>query len=201
MIMQKEEKEATAYHEAGHALVAYHLEKADPIHKITIIPRGQALGLTSFLPDADRLSLDKEFLLAKITVALGGRAAEEIILHDFSTGVESDIKNATDIAYQMICKWGMSDKLGALSIPQGDSGNFLAIDYNAEEPVSEEMQQIVDNEVQTLILNCYAKAVSILTEKKNQLKALAEALIEKETLTLDQVNDLLNIPATDPITS
>ena len=200
MIMQQEEKEATAYHEAGHALVAYHLEKADPIHKITIIPRGQALGLTSFLPDADRLSLDKEFLLAKITTALGGRAAEELVLNDFSTGVESDIKNATDIAYQMICKWGMSDQLGALAITQGDSGNFLAIDYNAEEPVSEEMQQIVDDEVHSMIRTCYSKAVSILSEKKNQLKALAEALIEKETLTLDQVNDLLKGPATDPIT-
>ena len=200
MIMQQEEKEATAYHEAGHALVAYHLEKADPIHKITIIPRGQALGLTSFLPDADRLSLDKEFLLAKITTALGGRAAEELVLNDFSTGVESDIKNATDIAYQMICKWGMSDQLGALAITQGDSGNFLAIDYNAEEPVSEEMQQIVDDEVHSMIRTCYAKAISILSEKKNQLKTLAEALIEKETLTLDQVNDLLKGPATDPIT-
>jgi len=201
MIMQKEEKEAIAYHEAGHALVAYHLENADPIHKITIIPRGQALGLVSFLPEADRLSLDKELLLTKITVALGGRAAEEIVLKDFSTGVEVDIKNATDIAYQMICKWGMSERLGALSIPQGDSGNFLAIDYNAEEPVSEETQQIVDDEVQALIGNCYNKAVSILTDKKNHLKVLAEALIEKETLTLEQVNDLMRTPAADPSTS
>ncbi|MCP4753477.1 MAG: ATP-dependent zinc metalloprotease FtsH [Proteobacteria bacterium] len=199
MIMQDEEKEATAYHEAGHALVAFHLEGTDPIHKITIIPRGHSLGLTSFLPEMDRLSMDKETLLGKITVALGGRAAEELSLDDYSTGIEGDLKSATNIAYQMICKFGMSEKLGALSIPQGDSGNFLAIDYNAEEPVSEEIQQIVDSEVQNLLQKCYGKAKTILSEHKDQLQSLAELLIEMETVNLDQLKELFNVsPSESP---
>lgn len=192
LIMKDEDKEATAFHEAGHALVAYYLEDADPIHKITIIPRGQALGLVSFLPERDRLSMDKKGLIAKITVALGGRAAEDLILNDFSTGVEVDLKQATNIAYQMICSWGMSEKLGALSIPLGDSGNFLAMDYNAEDPASEEIQQIVDEEVHDLVQSSYLKAKGILTEYQDQLKALAKKLIEVETLSLAELKELLS---------
>ncbi len=190
MIMQDQEKEATAYHEAGHALVAYYLDDADPIHKITIIPRGQALGMTTFLPETDRLSMNKDALIARIKVALGGRAAEELMLKDFSTGVEGDLKNSTNIAYQMICKWGMSEKLGALSIPQGDSGNYLAIDYNAEDSVSDEIQEIVDEEVQDLLQGCYSDAKKILSDHASQLKSLAEMLVEIETVSLDQLNDL-----------
>jgi len=190
MIMQDEEKKATAYHEAGHALVAYYLKDADPIHKITIIPRGQSLGMTTFLPETDRLSMNKEALIARIKVALGGRAAEELMLKNFSTGVEGDLKDSTNIAYQMICKWGMSKKLGALSIPQGDSGNYLAIDYNAEESVSEEIQEIVDGEVQDLLQGCYTEAKKILSDHASQLKSLAEMLVEIETVSLDQLNDL-----------
>ena len=196
MIMQDQEKEATAYHEAGHALVAYYLDDADPIHKITIIPRGQALGMTTFLPEVDRLSMDKNALIARIKVALGGRAAEDLILKDFSTGVEGDLKDSTNIAYQMICKWGMSEKLGALSIPQGDSGNYLAIDYNAEDSVSDEIQEIVDEEVQDLLQECYNDAKKILSDHASQLKSLAELLVEIETVSLDQLNDLFQ-PATE----
>jgi len=191
MIMKAEEKEATAYHEAGHALVAFHLKDADPIHKITIIPRGQALGLTTFLPETDRLSLNRETLVARITVALGGRAAEELILEDYSTGVEGDLKDSTNIAYQMICKWGMSEKLGALSIPQGDSGNYLAIDYNAEEPASDEIQEIVDEEVQGLLTKCYQNAKQILKNHETQLRSLAKLLMEIETVNLEQLKQLL----------
>jgi len=197
MIMKDEEKEATAYHEAGHALVAYYLKDADPIHKITIIPRGQALGMTTFLPETDRLSMNKDALIARVTVALGGRAAEELILKDFSTGVEGDLKESTNIAYQMVCKWGMSEKLGALSIPQGDSGNYLAIDYNAEAPVSDEIQEIVDDEVQGLLSKCYANAKKILSDHESELVSLAELLIEIETVNLDQVNDLIHPKSPD----
>ncbi|MFH2132262.1 MAG: ATP-dependent zinc metalloprotease FtsH [bacterium] len=198
MIMQDEEKEATAFHEAGHALVAYYLKDADPIHKITIIPRGQALGMTTFLPETDRLSMNKETLIARLTVALGGRAAEELKLKDFSTGVEGDLKDSTNIAYQMICKWGMSEKLGALSIPQGDSGNYLAIDYNAEDPVSDEIQEIVDDEVQSLLQKCYADALKILSDHESQLSSLANLLIEVETVSLAQLNDLFKTPSAPP---
>ncbi|MCG8336789.1 MAG: ATP-dependent zinc metalloprotease FtsH [Proteobacteria bacterium] len=191
MIMKEDEKKATAYHEAGHALVAYHLEKADPVHKITIIPRGQALGLTSFLPETDKLSLEKEALVAKMAVAMGGRAAEELVLKDYSTGVEGDLKNATNIAYQMVCKWGMSENLGALSIPQGDSGNYLAIDYNAEDPASEETMQAVEKEVLSLITKSYSQAKQILTDNFEQLNTLAKLLLEIETVTVNQLKEIL----------
>ncbi len=195
MIMKDDEKKATAYHEAGHALIAYYMEKADPVHKVTIIPRGQALGLTSFLPETDKLSLEKEALKAKMAVSMGGRAAEDLILKDYSTGVEGDLKDATNIAYQMICKWGMSEKLGALSVPQGDSGNYLAMDYNAEDPASEETMQIVESEVFTLMQDSYDQALNILTTHSDQLKALAELLLEKETVNLEQLTELLQTPS------
>lgn len=191
MIMKDEDKLATAYHEAGHALVAFHLEKADPIHKITIIPRGQALGLTSFLPERDKLSYEKESLKAKMAVSMGGRAAEELMLKDYSTGVEGDLKEATGIAYQMVCKWGMSETLGAISIPQGDSGNYLAMDYNAEDPPSEETMKMVEKEVADLVQGSYKTAKSILEKHLNDLKSLAELLLEKETINLDQLKALL----------
>lgn len=195
MIMKEEEKKATAYHEAGHALVAYHVKKADPIHKITIIPRGQALGLTTFLPETDKLSMEKEALIAKMTVAMGGRAAEELVLKDFSTGVEGDLKTATNIAYQMVCKWGMSESLGALSIPQGNSGNYLAIDYNAEDLASEETMQQVEQEVLNLVTNSYHQARKILTDNLDQLHQLADLLLEVETVDLSKVQDMFGKPA------
>ncbi len=203
MILKEEEKSAIAYHEAGHALVAFYTEKADPIHKITIIPRGQTLGVTSYLPERDQLSLEKEALIAKMTVTMGGRAAEELELKDLSTGVESDLKKVTNIAYQMVCKWGMSDKLGALSIPQGDSGNYLAIDYNQEDPVSEEIMKVVESEVQGLLNKSYTKAKSILIDHNDQLKALANLLLEVETVTLEQLRELFNSinPADSPSTA
>lgn len=200
MMMKEEEKRATAYHEAGHALVAYYMEKADPIHKITIIPRGQALGLTTFLPETDTLSMEKEALIAKMAVAMGGRAAEELVLKDYSTGVEGDLKSATNIAYQMVCKWGMSEKLGALSVPQGDSGNYLAMDYNAEDPASEETMQEVEEEVLSLITNSYSQARTILSDHIDQLERLAKLLLEVETVTLNQLKEMLNNPAEpDPV--
>ena len=194
MIMKDEEKQATAYHEAGHALVSLFSKKTDPVHKVTIIPRGQALGVTSFLPEADRLSLDKVHLTSRIRVALGGRAAEELVLNDFSTGVESDLKSATDIAYKMTCQWGMSPKLGALTIPQGSSGNYLAIDYNQEESVSEEIQQIVDQEVHDLVSNCYEEAKTILTDHREALHLVAQKLLEVETIALDELRELSGLP-------
>ena len=182
MIMQEDEKRATAYHEGGHALVAAYTLDADPVHKITIIPRGRALGVTSFLPETDRLSMDKEALMARIKVGLGGRAAEDLVFADSSTGVENDLKTATDIAYKMICQWGMSEKLGALTVPMGDSGNYLAMDYMQEDPISDEVQEVVDEEVKGLLDHCFNAAKAILTEHRDQLEALANLLMETETV-------------------
>lgn len=194
MIMRSDEKKATAYHEAGHALVAYCLEKADPIHKITIIPRGQTIGLTSFLPETDKLTFEKESLIAKMTVALGGRAAEDLILKDLSTSVEGDLRSATDIAYQMVCKWGMNEKIGPFSVHWGDSGNYLAIDYNAEDSASDEVMRAVEEEVRELLFGCYSKAKKILVDHKEKLKTLADLLIEKETVNLKQLKKLFETP-------
>jgi cell division protease FtsH len=191
LIMTDKEKEATAYHEAGHAIVGAYVHKADPLHKVTIIPRGQALGITSFLPERDVLSMDKEKLIGKITIALGGRAAEEISLEDFSTGVEGDLKSATDIAYKMICQWGMSENLGALTIPQGNSGNYLAMDYMPESSVSEDVQNIVDGEIQDVLQNCYDTAKQVLIDHKDQLDALAKKLLEVETVDINEINRIL----------
>ena len=191
LIMKEKEKEATAYHEAGHAIVGAYVSTADALHKVTIIPRGQALGVTSFLPDRDVLSMNKEKLIGQITIALGGRAAEEISLHDYSTGVEGDLKSATDIAYKMICQWGMSEKLGALTIPQGNSGNYLAMDYMPESSVSEEVQNVVDFEIHELLQNSYDTAKQILIDHKDQLDALAKKLLEVETVNIDQINSIL----------
>ena len=191
LIMKEDEKKATAYHEAGHALVAAHTAEADPVHKITIIPRGRALGVTSFLPETDRLSMDREGLLARIKVGLGGRAAEELMLGDFSTGVENDLKNSTDIAYKMVCQWGMSPKLGALTVPLGDSGNYLAMDYSQEDPISDEVQEVVDEEVKQILDQSYNQAKAILIEHKDQLEALANQLMETETVDYDTFMVLL----------
>ena len=191
MIMKQKEKEATAYHEAGHAIVGAYVKKADPVHKITIIPRGHSLGMTSFLPDHDRLSMDMEKLHGEIMIALGGRAAEELVLKDFSSGVENDLKEATDLAYKMICQWGMSERLGALTIPQGNSGNYLAMDYIPEETISDEVQQIVDEEIRILLESSYGEALEILKKHRDQLNALAQKLLEIETVTPDQLNEIL----------
>lgn len=200
MIMQDDEKEETAYHEAGHALVAAYVEHSDPVHKITIIPRGQALGVTAYLPEADRLSMHKEWLVSKIKTSMGGKAAEELVFNDSTTGAENDLRSATDIAYKMICQWGMSEKLGALTISQGDSGNYLAMDYHQGEVVSDEMQQVVDQEVQQLLKNCYEEAKSILKEHRDQLDKLAKLLLEVETVSGEKFLELIGkspLPITD----
>ncbi len=198
LIMKQKEKEATAYHEAGHAIVGAYAKKADPVHKVTIIPRGHALGVASFLPERDHLSKDAEKLSSEIMISLGGRAAEELVLRDFSSGVENDLKKATDLAYKMICQWGMSEKLGALTIPQGGSGNYLAMDYLPEETISDEVQQIVDEEIRALLESSYRKASEILKEHRDQLDALAQKLLEVETVTSDQLDEILGRkPKTD----
>lgn len=190
MILQPEEKEVTAYHEAGHAIVASYLKHADPVHKVTIIPRGHALGITSFLPENDPLNLDKSTLNDKITISMGGRAAEELVYKEHSTGVEGDLKYATNLAYNMVCKWGMSNELGALALPEGNN-QFLAIDYHQKNTVSEDIKKMVDQEIHKLLESGYQTAFKILTKHKSKLKKLALLLLEKETVDQAQLAKLL----------
>ena len=187
LIMTEKEKLETAYHEAGHAIVAGRLKKADPVHKITIIPRGQALGVTSFLPETDRLSMDRESLIQRITVSLGGRAAEELTMSQTTSGVQGDLQSATNMAYRMVTQWGMSTKLGALTVPDGDP-NSRAM---GEDPVGEETQELVDKEVKDILTKAYKQAMKILKADKKILEALAKMLMEQETVDADEFLALL----------
>lgn len=191
MVMTEKIRKNTAYHEAGHAIVAVCLKNSDPVHKITIIPRGHALGLTSFLPEKDFYTVDKKKLIDRIIIFMGGRAAEEIIFSERTSGVEADIKNATDLAYKIVSQWGMNSKIGALSIHPETEGNFLAMDYHRENLISDELKSRVDQEVKLLLNDCYKKAKNILLKNKVKLNKLANLLITKETVTADEFKKLI----------
>jgi cell division protease FtsH len=181
LIMTDEEKRITAFHEAGHALVALLNEDADPVHKVTIIPRGMALGVTQTLPDEDRMNLTRDHLVATITHAMGGRAAEELVFEHLSTGASNDLEQATAWARRMVCKYGMSS-LGPVSF--GDEGGdvFLGRDFTARRDYSEETARQIDHEVATLLNELYDEAKRLLEANRDKLSLIAEALLERETL-------------------
>ncbi|HVD26600.1 MAG TPA: ATP-dependent zinc metalloprotease FtsH [Gaiellaceae bacterium] len=182
VLMSDQDRRRTAYHEGGHAIVGMLTSGADPVRKVSIIPRGMALGVTFAAPDADRFNYLAPEILAKIKVALGGRAAEEVVFGEISTGAESDIEQLTGLARQMVGRWGMSDALGPVSvIPRDGSGPFLP---GAAE-VSPETQKLVDDEVRRIVAEAYDQVVALLTEHRAQLDALANALLEHETLDED----------------
>lgn len=189
MIMQKEEKELTAYHEAGHAITAINCPHSDPIHKATIIPRGRSLGLVMRLPERDRFSVTRAKLHDDLVVAMGGRAAEEMIFgYDLvTTGASSDISQATNMARNMITRWGLSDKIGTVDYGQDESTKY----YSSAKDFSEETAKLIDSETKRIIEEALTKAKKILTEKKVDLEKLAQSLLEYETLSGDEIKDLL----------
>jgi cell division protease FtsH len=191
MVMQKEEKELTAYHESGHAIVAINASHSDPIHKATIIPRGRALGLVMRLPEKDRFSVTRAKLLDDLAVAMGGRAAEELIFgyDKVTTGASSDIEQATAMAKSMVTKWGLSDKVG--EVFYGNNDNHKGYYGAAENEFSPETAKIIDEETKRIVTEAIARARKILTEKRDDLEKLARALLEYETLTGDEISDLL----------
>lgn len=193
MVMRDEEKRITAYHEAGHAVIAFYTPDSDPIHKATIIPRGRALGMVMRLPEHDRISMSRIKLLADLKVAMGGRLAEEIIFgrDKVTTGASSDIRMATNIARRMITEWGMSDKLGFLAYSDPQQEVFLGHSVTQTRSMSEETSRVVDEEVRHIVDSCYKDAEKILKDKSASLHALAEALLEFETLSGDEIKDLL----------
>jgi cell division protease FtsH len=196
MIMSEEDKRITAYHESGHALVALLSEGSDPVHKVTIIPRGMALGVTWTLPTEDRYSLTRTQILAMIRHAMGGRAAEELVFGHLSTGASDDLKKATDLARQMVCKYGMSERLGPVSY--GDEGQdvFLGRDFVMRKDYSEEKAREIDQEVERLLHTLYAEARQILEENRATLDRVTEALLERETL---EAVDLRRLLAGEPL--
>ncbi|MCP2598395.1 ATP-dependent zinc metalloprotease FtsH [Candidatus Aminicenantes bacterium AC-335-L06] len=191
LIISEEEKKATAYHEGGHALVAALLPEADPIHKVTIIPRGFALGMTQQLPLDDRYTYSKDYLDAQLTVLLAGRVAEELILKKLTTGAANDFEKATEIARKMVCQWGMSD-LGPLTFGETDDLVFLGRDLVMHKNFSEETAKKIDEEVKKIINKNYQRARKLIEENKDKLIKIAEELLEKEVLTSEEINKIIS---------
>lgn len=192
MVMSDKEKRNTAYHEAGHAIVAKYLPNADPVHKVTIIPRGRALGVTTYLPTEDKYSYSRADLLARITYMLGGRIAEKVIFKDYSTGASNDIQQATDMAKRMICEFGMSDLLGPVSYGSKNEEVFLGRDYGRVANYSEKTAIEIDNEVKRIITTCENDAERILTENIGVLHEVSELLLKNETITGEEIDTIMN---------
>jgi cell division protease FtsH len=193
MVMTEKEKELTAYHEAGHAIVGLHVPQTDPVHKVTIIPRGRALGVTVFLPERDKLSQSKTELESRLAMMFGGRVAEEIIFgyENVTTGAGSDIQQATNVARRMVTEFGMSEKLGRVRYSANEQEIFLGHSVSQQKNISEATADLIDNEVRRLIEAGEAKARQILTTHLADLHKLAKALLEYETLSGDEVHALL----------
>ena len=191
MIISDDEKKSTAYHEAGHALVAALIPEADPIHKVTIIPRGLALGITQQLPLDDRYTHSKVYLEAQLSVLMAGRVAEQMFLNQMTTGAANDFEKATDIAHKMVCQYGMS-KLGPLTFGDRDELVFLGRDLAMHKNYSENTSELIDREVKLIVTTAFSRAESIMEDNKSALKKIAEALLEAEVLTSEQIETLLN---------
>jgi cell division protease FtsH len=192
MIISDDEKKNTAYHEAGHTMVARLIPGTDPVHKVSIIPRGMALGVTLQLPTADRYSYDREHLLNNIAILLGGRAAEEIALNHMTTGAGNDLERATNLARKMVTEWGMSDKLGPLTYGKKEEQIFLGREISQHRDYSEHIAVEIDNEVKRIVMENYARAKQMISERIETLHALTRALLEKETLDAPEIDAIIN---------
>ncbi len=191
MVMSEEERTMTAYHESGHAVVAKLLPKVDPVHKVTIIPRGRALGVTWTLPERDSLGMEREQMLQRISMALGGRIAEEVFMNRMTTGASSDFENATHIARDMVTRYGMSDELGTMIYGDNEGEVFLGRSITTHKNLSEATLQKVDAEIRRIIDEQYAVARRLIEENRDKVETMARALLEWETLDADQVNDIM----------
>jgi len=190
-LISEKEKNIVAHHEGGHALVAKLLTHTDPVHKISIIPRGGALGYVLQLPEEDRYLMTKSELLAKVTVMLGGRVAEEIVFSEISTGAQNDLERATDLVRKMICEYGMSEKLGPMTFGKGQGEVFLGRDFSRGRNYSEEIAYDIDKETRDIIEKCYEDAKNILNENRSKLDKIAAILLEQETIEAEELDGLL----------
>ncbi|MEN6616782.1 MAG: ATP-dependent zinc metalloprotease FtsH, partial [Syntrophorhabdus sp.] len=193
MIIPLEERRLTAYHEAGHALVAKMIPGTDPIHKVTIIPRGRALGLTQQLPIDERHTYSRDYLLNNISILLGGRVAEELVIGQLTTGSGNDIERATQIARKMVCEWGMSDKLGPLNYGKNEEHIFLGKEIARHRDFSEQTAQGIDEELKVLVDKCYSRAKDLISKHIQSLHALANALLEKEVLDGQEIDIIIRV--------
>jgi cell division protease FtsH len=195
-VIHDEEKTVIAYHEAGHALMAELMPRADPLQKVSIIPRGRALGVTEQVPEEDRHNLQQSYLMDRLAVLLGGRAAEKVAFEDLSTGAADDLKNATQLARRMVCQWGMSDKLGPVTFKSGEPHPFLGRELSEPKDYSEATARIIDEEIRRIVVDAEKRTVETLTANRAKLEALAEQLAEEETLSKEEVDRILKQEAT-----
>jgi cell division protease FtsH len=200
LVITEKEKETTAYHEAGHALVAIKLPGTDPIHKVTIIPRGRALGVTQQLPEDERHTYPKNYLYNNLAIFMGGRVAEEICLGQMTTGAGNDIERATEMARKMVCEWGMSEKMGPLTYGSKEEQVFLGKDFSQQKNFSDQTAKLIDQEVKALVMSGYNNAHEILIENRDKLENLALALLDRETLGAKEIQDIVDgkEPPVDP---
>ncbi len=200
LVITEKEKKTTAYHEAGHALVAIKLPGTDPIHKVTIIPRGRALGVTQQLPEDERHTYPKNYLYNNLAIFMGGRVAEEICLGQMTTGAGNDIERATEMARKMVCEWGMSEKMGPLTYGSKEEQVFLGKDFSQQKNFSDQTAKLIDQEVKALVMSGYNNAHEILTENRDKLENLALALLDRETLGAKEIQDIIDgkEPPVDP---
>lgn len=200
MLLSDEEKKVTAYHEAGHALVGKLIPHTDPVHKVTIIPRGMALGVTQHLPEKDMHTHSKDYIEAKIAVLMGGRVAEELIFNQITTGASNDIERATGLAHKMVCAWGMSNELGPLTFGEKNEATFLGKEIGGQSKNYSEATAVnIDEEIRGIVMRQYARAKTVLTESREKLQRLAEALIEFETLDANQIELVLRGEKLPPV--
>ncbi|GGP23323.1 ATP-dependent zinc metalloprotease FtsH [Silvimonas iriomotensis] len=192
MVMSEEEKKNTAYHESGHAVVAKLLPKSDPVHKVTIIPRGRALGVTMQLPEEDRYAYDRQYLLNRIAILFGGRIAEEVFMNQMTTGASNDFERATQMARDMVTRYGMSDKLGPMVYGENEGEVFLGRSVTTHKSVSESTMQQVDAEIRRIIDEQYALARNLLETNRDKVEAMTKALLDWETIDIDQINDIMD---------
>lgn len=193
MVMSEEEKKLTAYHEAGHAIIGRLVPAHDPVYKVSIIPRGRALGVTMFLPEADRYSFSKQRLESQISSLFGGRLAEELIFGSeyVTTGAQNDIERTTDIARNMVTKWGLSERLGPLTYSEDDGEVFLGRSVTRHKNISGETANIIDEEIRSIIDRNYLRAERLLRDNMEKLHAMADALIKYETIDSEQIDDIM----------
>ncbi len=199
MIISDKEKEMTAYHEMGHALIGVLLPHCDPIHKVTIIPRGRALGVTASLPDEERHSWSREYIDSKIVMLMGGRAAEKIIFGNTTTGASNDIQRATDMAKKMVCEWGMSDEVGPINYSGRDEEVFMGREFNKGRDISEHTAQMIDSEIRKIVHEANQKAIDILTENLDLLHTTSKLLLDRETIDREELDMMIRGEELPPI--
>ncbi|MFA5012250.1 MAG: ATP-dependent zinc metalloprotease FtsH [Ignavibacteria bacterium] len=199
LIISEKEKKTTAYHEAGHVLVAKYTPEADPVHKVTIIPRGRALGVTTYLPMDEKHTYSKEYLEAMITYAMGGRAAEKLVFNEYTTGASNDIERATSLARKMVCEFGMSEKLGPITYGNKQEEVFLGKELHEHKNYSETTQILIDDEVKKIVQSCMDRAIKVLTENIDVLHRLSLVLLDREILDSDEIDKVMKGEELPPV--